>query len=182
MCQFHLFSLPVTTAVDGMNGRAAAVRNIILTTRHSRKEILMQQFLSRLLSGIRKHGSRRPARRPARPIQLVLEAMEDRLVPSTAVSGLNASHLAPALTASLETSGGHAVASPEQNVHGYKWRRPRPWATSSALDAYHAQIARSSHLFLGGTDGRTASIASDGHIVVRVPEGPLPIDLTAGKG
>jgi hypothetical protein len=166
----------------------------------------MQPFLKSLFAAVGGLGRRNSAPRREQCVQLNVEIMEARLVPSTVVGKLALPISGPAQAAPLtpvaETNGEHGVADPNA-VHGYKWRRPRwPWeasngqtvqATAMAQPGHplvvfqdqppmtsvqgHTQMAQGSHLFVGGDDGLLASASHDGHIVVRVPEGPLPTDF-----
>jgi hypothetical protein len=187
----------------------------------------MQRFLKGLVAAIGKFG-RRSAPRPEKRVQLNVETMEDRLVPSTvlpkAAVPLTVPATMPALAAPLGprdmATGQQPVAEPEQCVHGYKWRpyprpisglsqgvaavqdqalgtflkvdgtpgedgvkahRPKMAQRSEPLvvqQAHLPQVAQAGHLLVGGDESRTASASCDGHIVVQVPEGPLPTDFT----
>jgi hypothetical protein len=96
----------------------------------------MQQHLARLVAWLKKLGRCRPACRTEWRRRPEIESMEDRLVPSAVVPkpAVPLTHTAPALTApvlpAVHPGAGHAVAEPDA-VHGYKWRRPRPWEQPS---------------------------------------------------
>jgi hypothetical protein len=126
---------------------------------------------------------------------LHVEGLEERLALATAVPSLPVPLTTPALTAPpvvhTDGTGGPTLADPDRPVHGYKWRRPRPWSYALAGSGQSgaeqspalvvvpdtlSQPAASSHLLVGGQDGTTATV-SGGHLVVRPPEGPLPIDI-----
>jgi hypothetical protein len=206
----------------------------LFCTRHSREEKHMYPFLKSLIAAISKFGRRRCAPRQEQRVQLNVETMETRLVPSTMVPKPAMTLTAPALTASIsahaEGTGGHSVADPEA-VHGYKWRRYRPWPYATASEGQAVQMApidyylrldgvpgedsvkavrpkmarpshplvvpqdvlttpaqgnqstmaQASHLLVGGSDGPTVAVASDGHLVINIPRGPAPTDAAVSE-
>jgi hypothetical protein len=147
----------------------------------------MLNFFKNLLAG-KSCKPRSPSVRDRR-VQLNVEAMEERLVPSAdyllkldGVTG-ESQHHQPGIVAPLVHSGGMEVVEPEQPVHGYKWRRPRPWevgAEQGTLKAappsffgsyYHPFKAESTHLISGSADEKLVTLATNGHITV-TPPGP----------
>jgi hypothetical protein len=189
----------------------------------------MEPFLKSMVVAAGRLVLCNSAPRREQRMQLNVETMEERVVPSTVVGKLALPLTGPALAApAAETNGEHAVAAPNA-VHGYKWRRPRwPYEASNGQtvqanvnDLYinldgvkgessvkalgtkmahpdhplmvvqdqapitfvqgHTQMAQGSHLFVGGNEGLTGSASHDGHIVVNVPEGPLPTDFAVSK-
>lgn len=152
----------------------------------------MLNFFKNLLAGkSRKHRSPSPRERR---VQLNVEAMEERLVPSAdmflKIEGIRgeSQHHPPAIVAALSHSGGMDIVEPAQPVHGYKWRRPRPWevgAQESTLKAappllvgndYHPVMAESSHPISGGADEKLVTLAVNGHIKVNPPGPGNPSD------
>jgi hypothetical protein len=147
----------------------------------------MYQFLLRLLAAARKHGQR-----PKGRASLRVESLEDRHMPSTVLSPLAVPMTMPAPTANTETALVQPVVNPEQAVHGYKWRRPRPWgqifkyqgdaeAPLAAQQVSPAQTTNASRLVMGGADNLTVLLGGAGHAVVRPPEGPLPTEIVFAK-
>jgi hypothetical protein len=140
-----------------------------------RKEIEMIGYLKKLLGAMRQTNKRRPA---PRRVQLHVEAMEERMVPSTSPLGL----AAPVMAQAGAATGGDIVL-PDQCVHGYKWRRPHPWVALGGafgqMQPPQVQFAALSvasqavtSIVPGAADGMTVSLSA-GHIVVTPPGGPL---------
>jgi hypothetical protein len=83
----------------------------------------MNRFFAWVLAAV-KRGKRRPgSRRPGG--RLGVEAMEQRVVPSASPLAKLPAELGA--TALVSKSSGHEISTLEQPVHGYKWRRPRPY-------------------------------------------------------
>jgi hypothetical protein len=159
----------------------------------------MNWFLRKLRAAFRQVGGRRAGPRP-RGVRLELEAMETRLVPSAAAPMAAVPASTPALTAPVavltDGTGGLPVATPDAGpVHGYKWRRRKPWSPyditsggstgqqlggSVVAEVFQAQPAQANHLVLGGSDGPALLSVVDGHLVTHPPEGPLPTELSSG--
>src|SRR5262245_54479820 len=96
----------------------------------------MNQFLTSLMTVLQKFDKRPSPPNQARRVCLSLEAMEDRMLPSTAAPILAVAPAPAALTGPIaiqtDGTGGLPVAAPDRPVHGYKWRRPRPWEVTSS--------------------------------------------------
>jgi hypothetical protein len=103
-------------------------------TLHCRKEFAMKQFLSSLFAILA--GSRQVPRaaRPRSRVRLHLETMEGRLVPAVITNPAPALVTSPVLTSdhTLTARNPGGPVQPDTPVHGYKWRRPRPYETGPA--------------------------------------------------
>jgi hypothetical protein len=148
----------------------------------------MNRFLSNLIAALRKFRGASPTSARQRRARLRVETMEQRMVPSTVTPVAHAT-TTPALTAPLLTSTGSdggVTVDPLQPVHGYKWRRPRPWEMSAgettrmtpgisvAVLGHAPEPGQAHHLAVGGSDKILVMTSPDGHVIVRPPEGPLP--------
>jgi hypothetical protein len=100
-----------------------------------------------VLTSVIQNKCQSSARRSERRAQLQVEALEDRLVMSTAAPD-HAFPLAtpgsPAsVTHSTDSTGIHHTVNPERPVHGYKWRRPRPYAAGEGSATVLVEIKKS---------------------------------------
>jgi hypothetical protein len=148
----------------------------------------MTLFLKNLIAGLRQRSAQRPPP-PPRCARLGVESLEVREVLST-VPVLPTTALVTAPVVHADSTGGTlgVIATPETPVHGYKWRRLRPWAldaqspqvTTMMIQSDRVVVATQAlpqhdavflHLAAGGTDGTTVLIGGTG--VVRGPQGPL---------
>jgi hypothetical protein len=133
------------------------------------KESVMTHFLTSLVARLTRTPQHRPEGWRTAP---QVEVLEDRLaLSSTAVGG---------------AAPGSGVALPDQPVHGYKWRRPRPWTggtTANGMEAmpdpivldlrtYQPPAPVAVHLAAGGADGVQIVVTSTGAGIVP-PQGPL---------
>jgi hypothetical protein len=93
----------------------------------------MKQFLNNLLGGWSRRRQTPRAARPRPPVRLNVETMEERLVATvSAFSAPLSTGTALVAGSAQATPGGTSnPILPEQCVHGYKWRRPRPWTADS---------------------------------------------------
>jgi hypothetical protein len=125
----------------------------------------MKRFVMGLIAAVKHAGKQLQTPRRERRAQLNVECMEERL----------------ALSASPVAIPGPVLPDA---VHGYKWRRPRPWVVTpggttevqpgnlAAAAGYQPEMV-AANLVFGGADGLTGLTAA-GHIVVTPPGGPLP--------
>jgi hypothetical protein len=145
----------------------------------------MLSILKKVIAGIqqlRKHQSPTSRRQP---VQLSVETMEARLVPSTINLPLPSPNLTPALQGSPvshmdSSSGASGEVDPDQ-VCGYKHRGrcppappPPPQPRALAVDVQHVLAIPSvaTHLVAGAADGVPVLISSNGHIVPPPPPSP----------
>jgi hypothetical protein len=158
----------------------------------------MQQFIYKRLAALTRLGQG-SARRQDRRVRPQLEALEDRLVPSATAPRPVVAHAAHPQTAPVQVHSGTPTASTgdvwAEAVHGYKWRRRWPVVALASdgstrdmrtpLVAQHgaaAQAATANHLAVGGSDQMLVFTATDGHLDVQPPEGPLPTEQLAAIG
>jgi hypothetical protein len=153
----------------------------------------MTLFLKNLIAALRRRPARRPS--PPRRARLGVEAMEAREVLST-VPMLPTAALVTAPAVHADSTGGThgGIATPETPVHGYKWRRPRPWALDAGSTGSMRAVLQSDggapasqsvphrlemvlHLAAGGADGTTFLIGGTG--VVRGPQGSPAFEALA---
>jgi hypothetical protein len=137
----------------------------------------MLRIIEILFDRLGRAHAGRAASAADRRVRPRLESLEGRLVPSTSPL-LHTGQHAPALVAAMphaDGTGGEGIALPD-DVHGYKWRRRRPWESGGTTVTQIEVERMAAHLALGGQDGTALVVNGASHLVVRPPEGPLPID------
>jgi hypothetical protein len=155
----------------------------------------MNQFVTKLMTVLQQFGGRRCSPQQTRRFCLRLEAMEDRMLPSTAAPALALAAAPAALTGPIamhaDGTGGQPVATPDRPVHGYKWRRPWPWEVTSGESTqvalktfvvdqpFPTPPAQANHLSVGGSDGLQVLTSTDGHVVVHPPDGPASTEIVS---